>query len=101
MTTENEKETTEQRGGLSVENALLGSCLDCRSHRVINDPDPNDSFCDDDLAVVCTKTPNDKRDTKSRYVADHSEWKVVEPSIRPYNLRKESVVPSWCPKRGT
>ncbi len=31
------------------------TCLDCPDHEVINDRDPDDWFCDDDIAVVCKK----------------------------------------------
>lgn len=72
-------------------------CIDCPHHEVINDPDPDDWFCDDDLAVVCAKTPNPKQNTDSKYRADHSPFRVIMPGIRPYKLRAEALVPSWCP----
>ena len=40
---------------------MITNCIDCEFHRVINDPDPNDSFCSDDMAVVCTKMKNEKQ----------------------------------------
>ncbi len=73
------------------------SCLDCKSHAVIADPDPNDSFCDDDCAVVCMATKNDRMDKMSEHLAEHSPFKSITVGCRPYNLRKESVIPSWCP----
>ena len=73
------------------------SCLNCQYHEVIADPDPNDWFCDDDKAIVCRKTPNDKQDVNSKYLSDRSEFKVVMPSIRPYKLEDESATPNWCP----
>lgn len=73
------------------------TCMDCPHHLVINDPDPNDWFCDDDKAVVCKLKDNDKQDTQSKYLSDRHPNKVVEPSIRPYKLREEAIVPEWCP----
>jgi len=73
------------------------NCLDCRLHSVANDRDPNDSFCDDDQAVFCTMTPNQKRDVASKWLSDRSVFRAVAMSCRPYNLRKESARPDWCP----
>ncbi|MCA9354880.1 MAG: hypothetical protein KC877_05150 [Candidatus Kaiserbacteria bacterium] len=78
-------------------NVMYDNCLDCPYHQVISDPDPDDWFCDDDQAVVCTQAANPKRQLSSRYAADLSPYRVVMPAIRPYNLRKEAVTPSWCP----
>jgi hypothetical protein len=73
------------------------SCLDCPMHKIIADPDPEDWFCDDDMAVVCTKTPNDDQNPSSKYASDRQGFKEVTSSCRPYNLRKETEVPEWCP----
>lgn len=75
----------------------ITNCLDCKYHKVIADPDPNDWFNDDDEAIVCTKVKNDRQDTASKWVADRQEFKVVSGSCRPYNLRKEGDIPKWCP----
>ena len=80
-------------------NELITCCLDCEKHKVINDPDPLDSFCYDDLAVICTLKENSEKDVNSKYAADRNMYKPVAVSVRPYNLRKESVSPIWCPKR--
>lgn len=80
-------------------NIGISNCMECSAHRVISDPDPHDWFCDDDKAVVCTETPNDKRDRTSEYSSDHSAYKVIQCGIRPYRLEKETSIPSWCPKR--
>ncbi len=72
-------------------------CMDCEHHRVILDSDPTDSFNDDDMAIVCTLTPNPKRDLKSEYLSHRSEYRSVSVAVRPYNLKKEDVAPSWCP----
>lgn len=72
-------------------------CVDCKNHEVIPDPDPHDWFCDDDLAVVCKLTPNDNQNTESNYLADKQGFKCITRSCRPYNKRKESNRPKWCP----
>lgn len=58
----------------------IKNCLDCPHHEVQNDPDPLDWFCDDDIKVFCKK-----------------KKKNITVACRPYNLRKESKVPDWCP----
>lgn len=75
----------------------MKNCLDCPKHAIINDPDPHDWFCSDDVAVVCQGTLNQARDTQSKYMADHSEYRPVTVSCRPYNTRNESNTPDWCP----
>jgi hypothetical protein len=61
----------------------LTCCIDCPHHEVRSDPDPDDWFCDDDVKVVCLKA---KRN--------------ITVACRPYNTRRESSVPSWCPLKG-
>jgi len=46
------------------------------------DPDPLDSFCDDDVKVVCTKA---------------DPVREVTVACRPYNVKKETPRPVWCP----
>ena len=58
------------------------NCMDCPSHSVERDPDPDDWFCDDDQKVICTKTGRE-----------------ITCSCRPYNKRKECSIPDWCPLR--
>lgn len=68
-------------------NLKISNCIDCPFHEVRSDPDPDDWFCDDDTNVVCLKTrrkPN-----------------VITSACRPYNVRKESDIPSWCPLKET
>jgi len=72
------------------------NCIDCKHHEVINDKDPDDWFCDDDVAVVCKLSPCTP-DTKSRYRSDHSSFRRVASACRPYRLRAESETPKWCP----
>jgi hypothetical protein len=76
---------------------ISDSCITCGAHQVIPDPDPHDWFCDDDLAVVCTNVLNPKRDMTSDYMADTSEHRTITVSCRPYNIEKETKIPSWCP----
>lgn len=75
------------------------SCIGCDIHKIINDRDPFDSFNDDDVAVVCTLTINDKKDVNSKYLSDRQEFKCITNSCRPYNIIKESRIPNWCPKK--
>jgi hypothetical protein len=76
----------------------IEACIDCEFHETINDPDPHDWFCDDDVAVVCTLVENDKRNLESEYMSDGHKNKLVTRSCRPYRIRKETIIPSWCPK---
>lgn len=62
------------------------SCLSCEFHEVINDPDPEDWFCDDDTQVI-----------NSKYLSDRNQFKCITKSCRPYNVVKESDTPAWCP----
>lgn len=57
------------------------NCTDCPAHNILPDPDPDDWFCDDDVKVVC----------------EHMRGKNITVACRPYNIRKECAVPSWCP----
>lgn len=75
------------------------NCLDCPFHSIIPDPDPYDSFCSDDIAVVCTKTLNPTRDLNHTYCANRSPFRAITVSCRPYNDRRESSQPSWCPRQ--
>lgn len=76
---------------------MVTNCIDCEFHRVINDPDPHDSFCRDDVAVICTKIKNDEKDQDSIYASSRQEYAIITCSCRPYNTRKESEKPDFCP----
>lgn len=78
-------------------------CIDCPHHKVIQDPDPHDWFCDDDVAAVCSHpdTPRATPDPTSRYAVDHQDLKAITSSCRPYRVREEAVAPAWCPLRAT
>lgn len=58
----------------------INSCMECPFHRVLPDPDPHDWFCNDDVKVVCSKLN-----------------KAITVACRPYNMERETPVPSWCP----
>ena len=58
------------------------NCMDCVSHVVMPDPDPNDWFCDDDMKVKCAEN-----------------GKMVTVACRPHHLRKECETPDWCPRK--
>lgn len=75
---------------------MITNCIDCDFHKVINDPDPYDSFCMDDMAVVCTKMKNENQNLNSKYLSDRQEHFIVTTSCRPYNIRKESTKPTFC-----
>jgi transcription initiation factor TFIIIB Brf1 subunit/transcription initiation factor TFIIB len=77
----------------------IKSCIDCEYHKVISDPDPNDWFCDDDCAVVCTLKQNDERKEYSKYLSDKNPNKCITRSCRPYKIREETTpIPKWCPR---
>ena len=76
----------------------IKSCLNCSSHEVINDPDPLDWFCVDDMAIICKEKLNDNQDPESIWTSNRNKYKSVTCSCRPYNLEKESGIPDWCPK---
>jgi len=75
----------------------ISNCIDCQNHDIINDGDPDDWFCDDDVAVVCTKAKNQNRNPASRYISDHSPHRTITTSCRPHHIRQESNIPDWCP----
>ena len=59
----------------------MENCIDCPNHLVINDPDPDDWFCDDDVAVVCIKVQNDNIDLASKYASNRYTKKSITSSI--------------------
>lgn len=74
----------------------MENCIDCKNHVVVNDPDPTDWFCDDDVAVLCKLSLNK---TKSKYYSSGQlfEYEPITVSCRPHYIRKECDVPVWCP----
>jgi len=77
------------------------SCMDCSEHEVINDRDPHDWFCDDDVAVVCKLVKNEAKAYGSLHPSDWNDFKSITTGCRPYNMKKEATVPTWCPKKGS
>lgn len=75
----------------------LTNCLDCPHHEIIADPDPYDSFCSDDEAVICKLTPNENKDLKAAWRSRRQDYKLVTSACRPYRIREESQIPDWCP----
>lgn len=73
------------------------NCTECPSHEVIPDAQPGDWF-NQDVAIVCKETPNDKQDLNSKYAADRNPYKVVACAVGPCSVEKEAKVPTWCPK---
>lgn len=76
---------------------LYTNCMDCPSSQVINDRDPDDWFCDDDVAVLCTKALNEKQNISSEYISERQPIRSITRSCRPHHVRKECDVPKWCP----
>ena len=78
------------------------NCMDCNDHLVLPDPDPYDSFCDDDMKVLCLlrkDTPPKLSPSGSGHPCTGEPYITV--SCRPYLLRKECEQPEWCPLRET
>ncbi len=71
---------SEPQPQMQSQSHLPPNCIDCKHHRVLPDPDPDDWFCDDDEKVLCTLAK-----------------KLVTVACRPHHKRKECTVPSWCP----
>lgn len=76
--------------------AAPANCMDCTNHQVVPDRDPNDSFCDDDVAVLCMLSPRTPN-ANSEYMADRAAFQPVTVACRPYSTRKECDRPAWCP----
>ena len=76
----------------------IDNCIDCKFHKIIPDPDPNDSFCADDVAIICLhkRKESDEIKSDSIYAVDRQEYKHITVGCRPYNKRKESNIPDWC-----
>lgn len=70
------------------------TCTQCANHKIVPDPDPHDWFCDDDCAVMCKLS-------EKKPVMVGSNYQCSEPMVtvacRPYNVDKETAIPSWCP----
>lgn len=71
-------------------------CMDCPHHQTVADPDKLDWFCDDDVAVLCTISPNTSGGKK--WTTDEL-WpnRAITSSCRPHRQREETARPEWCP----
>jgi len=74
------------------------TCIGCPDMEIIPDPDPDDWFNDDDVAVICRAT-SDNPKLDSKHPADRSAFKKVTCACRPYNVKKETTIPDWCPRK--
>jgi hypothetical protein len=72
------------------------SCIECPFHKVIPDPDLDDWFNDDDMAVICTKEKNELKG-KFNSPAYQQEHRIVESSLRPHEVKGIDYIPVWCP----
>ncbi len=68
----------------------IQKCIQCPHHNIEPDPDPNDWFCDDDIKIRCTLSPDPYRGNCYREP-------YITVGCRPYRAKKESDVPVWCP----
>jgi len=78
----------------------METCLDCPFHKIIDDPDPWDSWCRDDVAIVCTRKSNPNRKENSIHASVRSEYDSIAVSCRPFQsvLKSEAIIPEWCPE---
>ena len=76
--------------------SLYSNCVDCPNHKVVNDPDPTDWFCDDDVAVLCSLQSNMSKRTYWASGAFY-EYEPITVSCRPHYIRKECITPPGCP----
>lgn len=85
--------------GSSEESDPADTCLRCQHHEVIPDPDPDDWFNDDEVAVVCNLEPNPDRDSRARRYSGRQSRRCVVFGCEPtrQHLMDGSAIPSWCP----
>jgi len=77
---------------------IIKTCLDCPHHRLVNDADPEDSFRDDDEAILCRATRNPNQDPKGYRSSDRSEYRPVRGAIEgTEHIKAAAKVPDWCP----
>lgn len=74
---------------------MNSNCINCKFHSVIPDPDLNDSFNSDDVAIICTKVEKEV-DKNSKYLVDRQKFKAIDVALRPYQVKKVKS-PDWCP----
>lgn len=71
----------------------ISNCMECPNHKVVLDPDPYDSFCSDDEAVLCMVSPV----VEERHKKEGWDNRPVTVGCRPYNKSRECEIPNWCP----
>lgn len=72
------------------------TCNRCVYSKIVQDPDPNDSFNYDDTAIVCTITPAFDGQLLSQAGIKFKNA-LVASALRPYEIKKITR-PIWCPK---
>jgi hypothetical protein len=75
----------------------ISSCLECPKHQLIQDPDPVDPEREEDVAVVCTLSPNPARDPASLLHSDQSPHRPVVTVCPPSLAEAQALIPDWCP----
>lgn len=75
----------------------IKSCIKCKEHKNIPDPDPFDWFRDGDMAVVCSMSKNPDMDKEAKYACDRQDRRVVQGGVGPFDWDGIKV-PKWCPK---
>lgn len=83
-----------------------GKCLKCDWGTIVPDPDPYDSFNDDDLAVYCTNPNNNmelecrdesrrkrlmEMSPRIRYYVNDKHWTFICGAMRPYEVDSDNV----------
>jgi len=72
-------------------NISITSCLECEHHKVLPDPDPNDSFNYDDVMIICKKMPCEAYNLNSTRACDNVLFKTIDVMCRPCQLPPTEV----------
>lgn len=75
----------------------ISCCLECNAHEVLPDPEPGDRFCDDSVAVRCMAADQSKTTYYKESIRAGEPYVTV--ACRPYDMRKETKIPDWCPRK--
>jgi len=81
---------------IDSERVILTNCLDCKEHRKIKDPDPND-WDSNKISVLCSLTDNNTMNRGSKWASDLSGFKSIIRCCNQDNIRRSTNVPEWCP----
>lgn len=81
----------------NVVNLTIANCQDCPFHRNVTTQYTGDSFdmVDEDTLCVHPVSAASRYAERAAYV--DVRGRVVTGSNRPWQIRKESTVPAWCP----